>query len=331
MDGDKIAALAASFFSEQLRELGLPITGEHAHPHEDDDYDPFAPGAPGHAAGPPRADGAVSVGVVQTAYANGASSRYIRESLGLPIALTKTCGEGEGGGVGVWGGAPRFVRSPRYARSPQRRQVLASRRTGLRHWDLFRGACEGLTRAGAVRLCSEGASSSSLALQANGHGTVLFHAAFLARLHSLAGTLDAPRESARRRLLAASEVINQAVGDALSDLLFTETVLTLKGWSVQDWDGVYTDLPSRQTKLAVADRAAVVTTEDETSVIRPVELQVGEGGVCVSVWVCGCVCVGGGGAWHAAPVLISSCGTSPALRRRPSVTSSLQCPRVARS
>ena len=75
---------SASFFSEQLRELGLPITGEHAHPHEDDDYDPFAPR---HAAGPPRADGAVSVGVVQIAYANGASSRYIRESLGLLISL----------------------------------------------------------------------------------------------------------------------------------------------------------------------------------------------------------------------------------------------------
>ena len=131
VDGDKIATLAATFFSEQLRALGLPITGDPAHPHEDESYDAFAPGSAGHVAGPPRADGAVSVGVVQvrlrfaehgapvsapllssrcatnehsdseiladlpspdlqTAYANGASTAFIRGTLGLPVVLTKT-------------------------------------------------------------------------------------------------------------------------------------------------------------------------------------------------------------------------------------------------
>jgi hypothetical protein len=104
------------------------------------------------------------------------------------------------------------------------------------------------------------------------------YAAFLARLHSLAGSLDGPREAARRRLLAASELINQAVGDALSDLLFAEAVRTLKGWTVQAWDALYADLPSRQAKLPVRDRAAVVTTDDETRVVRPAELQASSGG-----------------------------------------------------
>lgn len=33
-----------------------------------------------------------------------------------------------------------------------------------------------------------------------------------------------------RRLLASATLINQAVGDAMSDLLFCEAVLRLKGW-----------------------------------------------------------------------------------------------------
>ena len=65
----------------------------------------------------------------------------------------------------------------------------------------------------------------------------------------------------------------QAVGDAISDALFIEAVLTIKGWSVADWAATYTDLPSRQTKLAVADRNRILTTEDETRVTQPVELQ----------------------------------------------------------
>ena len=48
---------------------------------------------------------------------------------------------------------------------------------------------------------------------------------------------------ARSRILAAAELINQAVGDAISDALFIEAVLTLKGWTVEDWAKMYTDLP----------------------------------------------------------------------------------------
>ena len=69
------------------------------------------------------------------------------------------------------------------------------------------------------------------------------------------------------------QLVNQAVGDALSDLLLVEALLALRGWSVADWDALYEDLPSRQTKLAVADRAVVVTTDDETRVTAPAALQ----------------------------------------------------------
>lgn len=46
------------------------------------------------------------------------------------------------------------------------------------------------------------------------------------------------------------DVINQTVGDAISDLLLVETVLHAFGWSVAEWDAAYTDLPNRQMKVA---------------------------------------------------------------------------------
>ena len=54
---------------------------------------------------------------------------------------------------------------------------------------------------------------------------------------------------ATQRLLAVSHVINQAIGDALSVLLLVEAVLQYLGWSIEDWDCVYKDLPSKQLKV----------------------------------------------------------------------------------
>lgn len=56
---------------------------------------------------------------------------------------------------------------------------------------------------------------------------------------------------ATRTLAALMEVINQTVGDAISDLLILETVLHARGWSIQDWEAAYTDLPNRQLKVTV--------------------------------------------------------------------------------
>lgn len=66
---------------------------------------------------------------------------------------------------------------------------------------------------------------------------------------------------------------NQAVGDATCDALFVESVLAIKGWSVNDWDLIYQDLPSRQTKVKVQDRTVVVPLADETAVVEPVALK----------------------------------------------------------
>ena len=59
----------------------------------------------------------------------------------------------------------------------------------------------------------------------------------------------------------------------MSDCLMVEAVLTVKEWSLDDWAAIYSDLPSRQTKLAVEDRAFVKVNEDETQVLEPAALQ----------------------------------------------------------
>lgn len=62
LDGDKIATLFASFIMEQLQLLRGASNGF----------------------------GTVKIAVIQTAYANGASTKYIKEVLGLEAAVTPT-------------------------------------------------------------------------------------------------------------------------------------------------------------------------------------------------------------------------------------------------
>lgn len=69
------------------------------------------------------------------------------------------------------------------------------------------------------------------------------------------------------------DCINQTVGDAISDLLLVELILASRGLTIQDWDVLYTDLPSRQLKVTVKDRNAIKTTDAERRVSEPLELQ----------------------------------------------------------
>ncbi len=51
------------------------------------------------------------------------------------------------------------------------------------------------------------------------------------------------RKQAFNRIMAVHQLINQAVGDAMSDCLLIEALLILKGWKIADWDAIYADLP----------------------------------------------------------------------------------------
>ncbi|KAK4256246.1 hypothetical protein QN277_009135 [Acacia crassicarpa] len=114
--------------------------------------------------------------------------------------------------------------------------------------------------------------------EANGHGTILFSEDFSGWLVAKTKELSSKSkgselEKAALRLLAVNKLINQAVGDALSGLLLVEVILQHMGWSIHRWNELYHDLPSRQLKVKVAARAAVVTANAETVVVSPLGLQ----------------------------------------------------------
>ncbi|KAK6337769.1 Phosphoacetylglucosamine Mutase [Orbilia brochopaga] len=182
LDGDKIATLAASFIVDLVRASGI---------------DNF------------------NLGVVQTAYANGSSTRYI-EKLGLPVVCTPT---------------------------------------GVKH----------LHHAALAYDCG-------VYFEANGHGTVLFSPEALRRISTHSPNSPA-EQSALTSLKALTELINQTVGDALSDLLLVEVILAHKAWSPAQWDACYTDLPNRLEKAEVKDRNAYKTTDAERRLVEPEGLQ----------------------------------------------------------
>ncbi|CAL9230726.1 unnamed protein product [Arabidopsis halleri] len=193
LDGDKILSLFALFIKEQLNILGDDKEGKQSR-----------------------------LGVVQTAYANGASTDYLRQ-LGLDVVFAKT---------------------------------------GVKH--LHEKAAE---------------FDIGIYFEANGHGTILFSESFLSWLVSKQKDLMAKGQGGSEehkavcRLVAVCNLINQAVGDALSGVLLVEVILQHMGWSIQKWNVLYKDLPSRQIKVEVPDRTAVVTTSEETEALRPLGIQ----------------------------------------------------------
>nr|XP_025863204.1 phosphoacetylglucosamine mutase isoform X1 [Vulpes vulpes] len=183
IDGDKIATLISSFLKELLLEIGESL----------------------------------NIGVVQTAYANGSSTRYLEEVMKVPVYCTKT---------------------------------------GVKH--LHHKAQE---------------FDIGVYFEANGHGTVLFSKAAEIRIKQLAKELEDKKRKAAKMLENVIDLFNQAAGDAISDMLVIEAILTLKGLTVQQWDALYMDLPNRQLKVKVADRQVISTTDAERQVVTPPGLQ----------------------------------------------------------
>ncbi|CAL4952390.1 unnamed protein product [Urochloa decumbens] len=197
VDGDKILSLFALFIREQLDVIN----------NNGNQVDKSLP---------------ARLGIVQTAYANGASTQFLK-GLGLEVVFTPT---------------------------------------GVKY--LHKKALE---------------YDIGIYFEANGHGTVVFSEDFISQLESLSNDLSSQAANcsaqyhAAMRLMAATQLINQAVGDALSGLLLVEAILQYKRWSFQNWCELYSDLPSRQLKVKVVDRSSIVTTDAETKVSQPSSLQ----------------------------------------------------------
>ncbi|CAG8722140.1 2793_t:CDS:2, partial [Funneliformis mosseae] len=108
--------------------------------------------------------------------------------------------------------------------------------------------------------------------EANGHGTVLFSPKALKTIRSSKGQ-TAEQENAIEKLRALTELINQTVGDALSDLLFVDAILTNRQWTLKQWDQAYTDLPNRLVKVVVENRHIFKTIDAERQLVEPAGLQ----------------------------------------------------------
>ncbi|GAA5898763.1 phosphoacetylglucosamine mutase PCM1 [Sporobolomyces salmoneus] len=184
LDGDKIAGLTAGFIMDLVKDAGLREK--------------------------------MKVGVVQTAYANGASTNYLEDVLGVPVTCVPT---------------------------------------GVKH----------LHHAAA-------SYDIGVYFEANGHGTVLFSPSSLSLISSHSPS-NPSETQALANLKALIDVINQTVGDALSDMLLVETVLLHRQWTPAQWDSAYSDLPNRLVKVFVKDRHAFTTEDAERKVVKPEGLQ----------------------------------------------------------
>jgi phosphoacetylglucosamine mutase len=150
--------------------------------------------------------------VVQTAYANGASTKYVEQNLKLKVDCTPT----------------------------------------------------------GVKYLHHAAEKFDVGVyfEANGHGTVIFSQDTLEAIAK-----HEPRNPGQKEawdvLRATVELINQAVGDALSDMLLVEVVLAHKNWGTQEWLSTYDDLPNRLLKVTVSDRTMFQTTDAERRLVKP--------------------------------------------------------------
>jgi phosphoacetylglucosamine mutase len=192
LDGDKIACLCCAFLQAQL-----------------DSLEGITQSLP-------------KLGVVQTAYANGASTAYLKDVMG------------------------------------EDRVKIA--KTGVKH----------------VHKVAHEEFDIGVYFESNGHGTILFGHVFYEFLEQTRETACKNRGEAAlawKRLSLLPSLVNQAVGDAISDLLLVDAILFLQDMPMQDWIGLYTDLPSRQVKVQVKDRTVITTNFNETKCLTPTGVQ----------------------------------------------------------
>ncbi|OWB86917.1 phosphoacetylglucosamine mutase activity protein [[Candida] boidinii] len=189
LDGDRIATLLASFISSLLENLDTDL----------------------------------KLGIVQTAYANGSSTNFIKDELKLPVSFTPT---------------------------------------GVKH------------------LHHEASKNYDIGIyfEANGHGTVLFSNKFIETLKNYKIENKNNNQDLEFKSLETLQIlvdlINQTVGDSISDLLTVLVALRLPVEKTpQDWFANYKDLPNKLLKVIVKDRLAFKTTNAERTLVEPAGLQ----------------------------------------------------------
>lgn len=108
--------------------------------------------------------------------------------------------------------------------------------------------------------------------EANGHGTVLFSPETQTMFAEHQPRTPA-QSTALTHLVNLMSVINQTVGDALSDMLLIEVVLAHRSYNGFEWDSLYVDLPNRLVKVVVPNRNLFKTEDAERRLVSPPGLQ----------------------------------------------------------
>ena len=184
LDGDKISALATSFLMNLLQDSKL----QHI----------------------------LTMGVIQTAYANGASTRWLQEM----------------------------------------KVIVEFGKTGVKH---------------IHRMAEK--YDVGIYFEANGHGTILFSERALESIHTAMKSTEETIRQAALQLFSLTQLMNPYIGDAISDMLFVEAVLSLKKWKLSHWDTLYKDHPSCSINIKVQDRTLIQTTETERACVTPPGMQ----------------------------------------------------------
>jgi phosphoacetylglucosamine mutase len=104
--------------------------------------------------------------------------------------------------------------------------------------------------------------------EANGHGTVLFSQDAIRAFKEKEPQSPAQKD-ALDTLAALTDLVNQTVGDAISDMLLVEVILAHKHWSLRDWALTYLDLPNRLVRVEVGDKDRFQTTDAERRLSHP--------------------------------------------------------------
>lgn len=99
--------------------------------------------------------------------------------------------------------------------------------------------------------------------EANGHGTVVFNDKFMKALS------DYKLEQFELFIT----LVNQAVGDAITDLFMIVAILLLLELDPKDWFKKYDDLPNKLVKCVVPNRADFETFDFERQLLKPAGLQ----------------------------------------------------------
>lgn len=185
LDGDKIATLIALFLQQLLKDVDTSKLN-------------------------------LDIAVIQTAYANGSSTKYVEDVLKIPVRCTPT---------------------------------------GVKH------------------LHHEAEKYDvGIYFEANGHGTVIFAPSAEEKIFKYQSNDDI-ESKAIQVLQQFTKLINQTVGDAISDLLTVLIIVHYLKLSPEDWDKAYTDLPNRLAKVIVKDRTVFKTTNAERTLVEPIGLQ----------------------------------------------------------